>query len=185
MMTRSISALGMPGPSFLDADSAHCPAASSPGAIRSSGSKASAVGAWLRIPLSEQWANPTYRGRRVNLFLVAIVFPSLADLVMTLDHMVGPGMYESNPLARLILQWGSPATLAMFKCMTLLLGCWLLWRTRRSVASEIGALLCVVVLTWLMVRWNDYSAQMAELTPHLAEIQTYHNQTWVAITTDP
>lgn len=140
---------------------------------------------WLRVPLTEQWANPNFRARRVNLFLVAICFLSLADLAMTLDHMVGAGMYESNPLARFILYWGSPATLAMFKCMTLLLGCWLLWRARRTVAGEFGAVLCMVVLTWLMVRWNHYSDQMAELTPHLAEIQTYHNETWVAITTDP
>ncbi|MEQ8844185.1 MAG: DUF5658 family protein [Phycisphaerales bacterium] len=141
--------------------------------------------AWVSMPLHQQLTNPDCRARRVNLFLGAIAFLSLADLAMTLDHMVGPGMYESNPLARLILQWGSPASLAMFKCMTLLLGSWLLWRTRKSLASEIGAIVCMVVLTWLMVRWGHYSAQMAELTPHLAEIQTYHNDTWVAITTDP
>ena len=140
---------------------------------------------WVRMPLRQQWANADLRARRVNLFLTAIAFLSLADLAMTLDHMTGAGMYESNPLARFILQWGTPASLAMFKCMTLLLGSWLLWRTRRSVASEIGAIICMVVLTWLMFRWNDYSAQMAELTPHLAEIRTYHNDTWVAITTDP
>lgn len=140
---------------------------------------------WIRMPLREQWMSPQLRARRVNLFLLAIVFLSLADLVMTLDHMVGPGMYESNPLARYILQFGTPATLAMFKCMTLLLGTWLLWRTRRSVASEIGAILCMVVLTWLMFRWNNYSAEMAALTPHLAEIQVYNSDSWVAITSDP
>ncbi|MFI4881430.1 MAG: DUF5658 family protein [Phycisphaerales bacterium JB064] len=137
------------------------------------------------MSLREQWANPDFRARRINLYLVAIVFLSLADLAMTLDHMVGPGMYESNPLARLILQWGSPTTLGMFKCMTLLLGCWLLWRTRRSVASEVGAVICMVVLTWLMIRWNNYSNEMVELTPHLAEIQMYNNEAWVAITGDP
>ncbi|MGD1917059.1 MAG: DUF5658 family protein [Phycisphaerales bacterium] len=140
---------------------------------------------WVRMPLRQQWTNAEFRARRVNLFLTAIVLLSLADLAMTLDHMTGAGMYESNPLARFILQWGTPASLAMFKCMTLLLGSWLLWRARRSVAGEIGAIVCMVVLTWLMFRWNDYSAQMAELTPHLAEIKTYHNDMWVAITTDP
>ncbi len=140
---------------------------------------------WVRMPLRQQWANPDFRARRVNLFLMAIVFLSLADLVMTLDHMVGPGMYESNPLARFILQFGTPATLAMFKCMTLLLGTWLLWRARRSVAGEVGAIVCMVVLTWLMFRWNHYSNEMAALTPHLAEIQAYNNDAWVAITSDP
>lgn len=140
---------------------------------------------WMRVPLRQQWANPDFRARRVNLFLLAIVFLSLADLSMTLDHMVGPGMYESNPLARFILQFGTPATLAMFKCMTLLLGTWLLWRARRSVAGEVGAILCMVVLTWLMFRWNHYSNEMTALTPHLAEIQAYNNDAWVAITSDP
>ncbi|MFI4916388.1 MAG: DUF5658 family protein [Phycisphaerales bacterium JB060] len=140
---------------------------------------------WIRLSLREQWANPTLRARRVNLFLLAIVFLSLADLSMTLDHMVGPGMYESNPLARFILQWGTPATLAMFKCMTLLLGTWLLWRTRKSLASEVGAIICMAVLTWLMFRWNHYSNEMTALTPHLAEIQVYNGDSWVAITSDP
>jgi hypothetical protein len=140
---------------------------------------------WVRMPLRAQWANPDFRARRVNMFLLAIVFLSLADLAMTLDHMVGPGMYESNPLARFILHWGSPATLAMFKCMTLLLGTWLLWRTRKSAASEIGAIICMVALTWLMVRWNHYSNEMTALTPHLAEIQMYNSESWVAITSDP
>jgi len=116
--------------------------------------------------------------------LLAIVALSLADLVMTLEHMTGPGMYESNPLARLVLQSGSPSTLAMFKTLTLLLGVWLLWRTRRSVAAEIGAALCVVVLTWLMFRWQGYSEQMALLTPRLAEIHLDANGTWVAVARD-
>lgn len=140
---------------------------------------------WMRVPLRQQWANPDFRARRVNLFLLAIVFLSLADLSMTLDHMVGPGMYESNPLARFILQFGTPATLAMFKCMTLLLGTWLLWRARRSVAGEVGAIVCMVALTWLMFRWNNYSTEMEALTPHLAEIQAYNGESWVAITSDP
>lgn len=120
----------------------------------------------------------------MNLYLFTIAALSLADLAMTLDHMVGPGMYESNPLARLILHWGSPASLAMFKCMTLLLGCWLLWRTRHSRTAEIGAIVCLVALTWLMLRWNHYSDQMAELTPHLAEVRTYHSDAWVSVTGD-
>lgn len=131
-----------------------------------------------------RWTTPGSRGRRVNLYLIAIVLLSLADLAMTLDHMKGPGMYESNPLARLIMHWGSPASLAMFKCMTLLLGCWLLWRTRQSRAAEFGAIICLVALTWLMLRWNHYSDQMSELTPHLAEIRAYHNNTWVSVTGD-
>jgi len=178
-MSHTAAAMARPQPRFSDALARTGESASKSRRIR--GWRPN----WVQVPLREQWANPDFRARRVNLFLTAITFLSLADLVMTLDHMTGAGMYESNPLARFILQWGTPASLAMFKCMTLLLGTWLLWRTRRSVASEIGAIICMVVLTWLMFRWNDYSTQMAELTPHLAEIQAYHNETWVAITTDP
>ncbi|MCW5755734.1 MAG: hypothetical protein KIT54_00695 [Phycisphaeraceae bacterium] len=138
----------------------------------------------VRRAWSIPWTAAGSRGRRVAMYLIAICFLSLADLAMTLDHMKGPGMYESNPLARLIMHWGSPASLAMFKCMTLLLGCWLLWRTRHSRAAEIGAIICLVALTWLMLRWNHYSAQMAELTPHLAEVRAYHSDTWVAVTGD-
>ncbi|MEO1008797.1 MAG: DUF5658 family protein [Planctomycetota bacterium] len=122
---------------------------------------------------------PESRSRRVAVLLLAIVAMSIADLVMTIEHMVGPGMYESNPLARMILEFGTPTTLAMFKAMTTLIGLWLLWKTRRSKAGEIGAIICLVVLTWLMVRWKVYSDQMTLLTPRLAEIQYDLGQNWV------
>src|ERR1051326_710835 len=61
---------------------------------------------------------PSWRGARVAAFLGAVAVLSMADLYMTLQHVMNFGLLEQNPVARLIISHGSPAGLAVWKVVT-------------------------------------------------------------------
>ncbi len=96
------------------------------------------------------------RTRRVCLLIVAIIMMSVGDLLLTLTYLRHLGMAESNPLARLVLDFRSPALLVIWKMATVL-ACTsiLLWKSR-SWSAEIGAWTGAFILGALMMHWVVY-----------------------------
>ncbi len=96
------------------------------------------------------------RTRRVLLLIVAIIMMSIGDLLLTLTYLRHLGMAESNPLARLVLDFRSPELLVIWKMATVL-ACTsiLLWKSR-SRSAEIGAWTGVCILGALMAHWVAY-----------------------------
>ena len=81
---------------------------------------------------------------------------------MTLVHLLSVGMYEGNPLARTVMAMNSPALLAGWKLATIVATVGILFWVRRTRQGELGAWLCLCVLTWLTLRWTTYSDALAE-----------------------
>lgn len=114
----------------------------------------------LALPSSCPRTLPS-RSTRVASLVAAVMLMSLADLYMTLTFVTSVGMHESNPLARAMMSYGSPAVLVVWKLASVILGAGILLWARRKPAAEIGAWVCFLVLTWLMIRWMFYSDYMA------------------------
>jgi len=109
------------------------------------------------------WAFAATRPRRVTGLMLAIIGLSLFDLHLTLTYLQSGGMIESNPLARLVISYGSPKTLAVWKAASVALAVWILWRARARRSAEIAAWIGVAVLVWLALQWSGYSAVAGEL----------------------
>jgi hypothetical protein len=97
------------------------------------------------------------RPARVAAMLFAIIAMSLADLYMTLTHLLHFGMIEANPLARRIMETGSPVEIIIWKLTTVLVAVGILFAFRRRRAAEFGALACLLVMTWLTAHWFNYN----------------------------
>lgn len=121
------------------------------------------------------------RGYRVVALLLVIVILSLADLYMTMTHAMSFGMLEQNPVARLIMEHGTPAGLVAWKLITVGFAAWVMYRLRARPSAELGALFCVCVLTWLTFRWATYNDQVAELTQDLTGIDKLTDPAWVTM----
>lgn len=126
---------------------------------------------------------PAGRTPRIVAFLTAIAILSLADLYMTLTHLLSFGLLEQNPLARFIITHGSPAALVAWKCITVGFAITVMYRLRRRPSAEIGALFCVAVLTWLTFRWSSYNDQVSRLTEELQNPAASAEPAWVTMTT--
>ncbi|QYU67600.1 DUF5658 family protein [Leptolyngbya sp. 15MV] len=107
------------------------------------------------------------QGRTIRMWamIVALVAMSVGDLYMTLLHLKSFGMVEANPLARLIMQYQSPALVVLWKAATVALAVFIFWTSRRHRAAEVGAILCCAVLTALTLQWIRYSEQVSTHTP--------------------
>ena len=81
---------------------------------------------------------PGYRPVRVTLLLCGVVLLSLADLYMTLVHLMSFGMIEANPLARGIMAYGSPAALVVWKLVTVLTAVGILFYARRKASAKLN-----------------------------------------------
>lgn len=114
-----------------------------------------------RARLPAVW-DPRRRNVRVIALLTAIVLLSLGDLYMTLVHVRTVGMFEGNPLARTVMSLNSPALLSLWKLATIVATVGILFWVRRTRQAELGAWLCLIVLTWLTLRWAMYSDAIAE-----------------------
>lgn len=93
---------------------------------------------------------------------------SVGDLLLTLTYLKHLGMAESNPLARLVLDFKSPTLLVIWKMATVT-ACTsiLLWKSR-SRSAEIGAWAGTFVLAALMVHWSTY----VKIAPPVPPIET-------------
>jgi uncharacterized protein DUF5658 len=126
---------------------------------------------------------PMHRPRRVLGLLFAVVILSLADLYMTLVHLLHFGLLEGNPIARNIMEHGSPAALILWKCVTVGLAVGIMAWARKRWAAEAGAAFCCLVLTWLTVQWVAYNDQISRLTPELQTLATttHNGSDWVSM----
>src|SRR5258706_12723174 len=80
------------------------------------------------------------RGPRVVALLTAVAILSLADLYMTLTHVMSFGMLEQNPVARMIMACGSPMALVAWKLVTVGFAIGVMYWLRRRPAAELGAI---------------------------------------------
>ena len=115
------------------------------------------------------------------LLLIAIVLMSLGDLYMTLMHLTNVGLMEENPLARGIIRLQSAPLLAIWKILSIALGAGILFVARRRLLAEVACWFCLLVMTWLTVRWIDYSHQLSTLTPYLAGMTDDEGLSWVSL----
>lgn len=125
-------------------------------------------------------ASPDIRGKRVAILLAAITLLSLGDLYMTLTYAMSVGMYESNPLARFIMSFGSPALVASWKLGSMLLACTIFYWARRSRYAELGVWGCTLLLAWLTCHWGAYMEQVDAFTQDIALVSSHAaDATWV------
>jgi len=110
------------------------------------------------------------RALRVTNLVTAATVMQVMDLALTLTFMTTAGMEELNPIALRIAQDLGSLGLVTFKlgCMAVMAG-GLLW-VRHRASAELGAWVCVAVLTMLCVHWVDQIGMVAsELAPVPAE----------------
>ncbi len=98
------------------------------------------------------------RVRRMLLLFIAIGLMSATDLALTLTYMNGPGMLEANPIARLLVNQGETAPLAMYKALTVIIACLSMFAVRRHRRAELCAWGCTAVLIMLTFHWVRYNA---------------------------
>jgi hypothetical protein len=135
------------------------------------------------LGLSEQ--NPSRRRSRscrVLALLFTIVLLSLADLYITLVYLHSGGMGEANPLARWIMGHGSPVLLTLWKLLTVGVAVAIFYKTRFTRASEFGAWTCVLLLTWLTIRWGYYSEEITKITPSMHTLAEHDPARWMTMT---
>jgi hypothetical protein len=129
-------------------------------------------------------AAPRFRPTRVLCLLAAVVVLSLADLYMTLVHLLHFGMLEANPLARAIMEYGSPAALIIWKLLTVGLAVGILFAARARRTAEWAAAFCCLTLVCLTGRWISYNIQVAAIGLEIHEAR-HDESSWVSMTEDP
>jgi hypothetical protein len=127
---------------------------------------------------------PRCRSKRVIALLVGVVFMSLGDLYMTLQHLTQFGMLEANPFAHAIMQYGSSWGLGAWKLSTVALAAGILFWARRRASAEAGALVCCLIMTWLTVRWVRYSDHLTSITRDAPELVQGDDRRWVSLPPD-
>jgi len=101
------------------------------------------------------------RSHRVLVLLAGIIVLSLADLVVTLQHLQSIGMVEANPIAAwLIRSTNSAWILGAYKTVTVGICVALLYRARRYWIGEAAAWCAVAILAGLSVMWHTYAEQI-------------------------
>lgn len=105
--------------------------------------------------------------------LLAIGGLSLVDLAVTLTYMKTMGLYEANPIVRLLAASASPVfAIVLFKCATVAVAIALLHRLRRFTSARVMAAAMVAVLVWVSVQWVRYGAVTAEVPCMTASAET-------------
>ena len=135
-------------------------------------------------PLKGAPLNPASRGRsiRVVVLIIAIIALSLGDLSMTLTYLRSVGMGEGNPLARLVIEYNSPALLVAWKCASVLLACIIFGLYRKRAFTEVACWCCVAVLAWLTIRWWNYASEATDLAQHIHVLATASDRAdWVQL----
>lgn len=124
------------------------------------------------------------RGFRVLMLVATVVVLSLADLHMTLLHATTVGMAEDNPVARVMISQGDPLLLTVWKLGTVGLVGFIFVVARRRRSAEIGAWLCVGMLSFVMLRWIQYGEIAHELTPMMGSSFAADDSKWVVMALD-
>ncbi len=103
------------------------------------------------------------RARRVSVLVLAFAVLGVADLVLTMSYMGGIGLFEGNPLARALAIGGGAGSLVAFKLLTIALSAVILFGLRTKRSAELGAWLCVVVMSVVSLEWKKYSSAADEI----------------------
>ena len=94
------------------------------------------------------------------------------DLIFTiLAHQQGM-LQEQNPIARLMLTYGTPS-IVLFKIGLVFIGSYPLLRFRTARITELGTLVILVAYALLAVHWSEcYELYAASIShdPNLAEL---------------
>lgn len=101
---------------------------------------------------------------RVVLLIAMGWVLGLADLTMTLTYLMNVGMFEGNPLARWVIAMGSPALVACFKLLTMVVSSSILFWQRGRWQAEAGAILALIVLGRLTFQWFGYIDMSSDMT---------------------
>jgi len=96
------------------------------------------------------------RARRVGWLLIGIAALSAGDLALTLTFLMHTGMAEANPMARAVIELGSPWLLAGWKAATVLCAAAILFAFRYRASGELGAWAGAIVLACLTLHWGRY-----------------------------
>ncbi|MEM9166526.1 MAG: DUF5658 family protein [Planctomycetota bacterium] len=110
------------------------------------------------------------RPMRIAVLLVAATILGLADLALTLTYLTSIGMFEGNPIARLVIASGSAWTVAAFKVLTIALTVWITVIMRRRWQAEMLAWVSAVVMLGLFLHWLGYIAYAESSTGTLAVV---------------
>jgi hypothetical protein len=118
----------------------------------------------------------------VIALLAAVAAMSAIDLALTLGFMQTIGMFEDNPIVRLIVaQTESAAAVALgvFKTATVLVSVGVLYTLRTRVQGEIGAWIAAMVLVAVCVQWSQYADAVLAVDPALWHGATVGEPGWV------
>ena len=134
---------------------------------------------------ADRIAGQAHRPFRVIALLVIVVLLSLTDLYMTLLHLLSFGMLEANPVARWIMEYGSPAALIIWKLITVGIAVGILFWARRRRAAEWGAAICCFVLLALTAQWISYNLRVSDATADLHAAAKAGEGRWVTMVPEP
>ncbi len=102
------------------------------------------------------------RSRRVIALLVAVMILSAIDLLLTIRYLGTTGMFESNPIVVMLVEWtGSAAAIALFKLVSVGTAVTTFYELRRHPQAELGAWVAVVIMGGLSVQWARYAREVA------------------------
>ncbi|MBX3383219.1 MAG: hypothetical protein KF864_06890 [Phycisphaeraceae bacterium] len=126
--------------------------------------------------------NPRHRPLRVVCLLASVVVMSFTDLALTLNYATTVGMMEMNPLARAVMNTGSPASLTLWKACTAGLGVLVLFLLRRHPRGEVGSWVCFAIMAMLCVHWARFNAGIQDCIPEYASLIGTDHPSWVMMT---
>lgn len=118
---------------------------------------------------------------RVGVLLTAVVLMSAIDLYLTLLYLMTIGFAEANPLARSIMQTGSPGLLAAWKLLSLVPITLVAWQLRGKRLGEIAAWVACLVMSVVMLHWVQYAGHSQDLTNVMGHIDFRFDDRWVAM----
>ncbi len=135
---------------------------------------------WAPAPLSLAFT-PHVRGCRVVLLLVATAIICVFDLLLTLTFLTNTGMVEANPIARSVMEHGSPLFIILWKLATMTLGLGILYWARRTRGAEIAAWLVLVIMAAVGIHWLSYSGAVVDMDVDYGLLSSADDPRWVGL----
>jgi len=139
----------------------------------------SGVPLWL--PVSQAFT-PSSRAQRVTILLIATFLMCMADLALTLTFVTSIGMVEANPLARSVMEHGSPLLIVLWKLATVVLGLGILFWARRNKGAEVGTWVCFAAMAALSIHWLSYTGAVSSMDSDYARMACVDDPRFISIT---
>lgn len=136
---------------------------------------------WPRSLIAQVYAMFIHRPFRVLSLTLAIAVMSGVDLYLTILYVTHAGMNEMNPLARAMMEYQSPAILALWKTGTVAISVGILLLIRKQRSAELGAWVGCLVMGWLMIRWVGYIELSYGIDMETTIAQNRDNPSWIMI----